>query len=153
MSVNLSVSQLTDAGLVDHLDGVLRQSGLDPAQLVLEITEGMLLADTEERIGELHRLKRLGVRLAIDDFGVGYSSFNYLRRLPVDTLKLDRAFVARLEKNAGDRTVARAIIELGGTIGLQVIAEGIETEAQRAILFDLGCTIGQGFLFGQPAPA
>jgi diguanylate cyclase (GGDEF)-like protein/PAS domain S-box-containing protein len=152
LSVNLSVSQLRDQQLVGHLERVIARSELDPADIVLEITESVLLEDTEERIAELQELKAVGVRLAIDDFGIGYSSFSYLRRLPVDILKLDRAFVSGLETSVNDRTVARAIIELGRTLGLDVIAEGIETDAQRRILLDLGCTTGQGFLLGRPVP-
>jgi diguanylate cyclase (GGDEF)-like protein/PAS domain S-box-containing protein len=153
LSVNLSVSQLRDPELAGHLERVIARSGIRPSDLVLEITESVLLEDTEERIAELHELKDIGVRLAIDDFGIGYSSFSYLRRLPVDILKLDRAFVSGLATSENDRTVARAIIELGRTLGLDVIAEGIETDEQRRILLELGCTTGQGYLLGRPAPA
>jgi EAL domain-containing protein (putative c-di-GMP-specific phosphodiesterase class I) len=153
MSVNLSVSQLRDRHLVENVRRALDEHQLAPGSLVLEITESALLDDTEERIAELRALKDLGVLLAIDDFGIGYSSFSYLRRLPVDILKLDRSFVVSIDTRTDDRIVANAILDLGRTLGLRVIAEGIETAAQRDVLADLGCELGQGYLFGRAASA
>ena len=152
MSVNLSVAQLRDPTLVERVRRALVEHELPPGTLVLEITESALLDDTEERINELRALKDLGVLLAIDDFGTGYSSFSYLRRLPIDILKLDRSFVSTIDSRPDDRIVASAILDLGRTLGLRVIAEGIETASQREVLADLGCELGQGFLFGRPAP-
>ncbi|HET7685463.1 MAG TPA: EAL domain-containing protein, partial [Candidatus Limnocylindria bacterium] len=152
VSVNLSVAQLRDATLVERVRRALVDHRLPAGSLVLEITESALLDDTEERIAQLRALKELGVLLAIDDFGTGYSSFSYLRRLPIDILKLDRSFVSTIDTRKDDRVVASAILDLGRTLGLRVIAEGIETAAQRDILTELGCELGQGFLFGRPAP-
>lgn len=151
VSVNLSVAQLRDATLIERVRQALVDHGLPPGSLVLEITESALLDDTEERTAELRALKQLGVLLAIDDFGTGYSSFSYLRRLPVDILKLDRSFVSSIDTRTDDRVVASAIFDLGRILGLRVIAEGIETVSQRDILADLGCELGQGYLFGRPA--
>jgi predicted signal transduction protein with EAL and GGDEF domain len=151
VSVNLSVAQLRDPTLTERVRSALVEHQLPPGSLVLEITESALLDDTEERIAELHALKELGVLLAIDDFGTGYSSFSYLRRLPIDILKLDRSFVSTIDTRPDDRVVASAILDLGRTLGLRVIAEGIETAAQREVLAELGCELGQGFLFGRAA--
>ena len=151
MSVNLSVAQLRDPTLVERVRRALVEHELPPGTLVLEITESALLDDTEERIAQLRAFKNLGVLLAIDDFGTGYSSFSYLRRLPIDILKLDRSFVSTIDTRPDDRIVASAILDLGRTLGLRVIAEGIETAAQREVLAELGCELGQGFLFGRPA--
>jgi diguanylate cyclase (GGDEF)-like protein/PAS domain S-box-containing protein len=151
VSVNLSVAQLRDTTLLERLRRALVEYRLPPGSLVLEITESALLEDTEERISGLYALKDLGVLLAIDDFGTGYSSFSYLRRLPIDILQLDRSFVSTIDARADDRVVANAILDLGRTLGMRVIAEGIETDAQREVLTELGCELGQGFLFGRPA--
>ena len=150
LSVNLSARQFQHAGLVDDVAGILTATGVDPAQMVLEITESMLMHDTDCTIDTLDRLKALGLRLAIDDFGTGYSSLSYLRRFPVDILKIDRSFVDGIAAENGDATIAEAVVQLGRALRLQTVAEGIETTEQWSTLHNLGCELGQGFLFARP---
>jgi diguanylate cyclase (GGDEF)-like protein len=151
LSVNLSACQLQSADLAADVAAALQASGLAPSALVLEITETVLMRDVEDTIECLEDLKKLGVLLAVDDFGTGYSSLDYLRRFPIDILKIDKAFVDDLV--SGDATLAQAIIDLGESFGLQVVAEGIEHEPQRQRLIELGCGLGQGFCFARPMPA
>ena len=132
---------------------MLRETGLDPRLLKLEITESAVVADAETAVETLRGLKALGVGLAIDDFGTGYSSLNYLRHFPVDALKIDRAFVAGLGRDEGDAAIVAAVIGLAHTLGLRVVAEGIETTEQLGLLRGLGCEQGQGYRFGRPQPA
>ncbi|MGH9035328.1 MAG: putative bifunctional diguanylate cyclase/phosphodiesterase [Acidimicrobiia bacterium] len=153
LSVNLSARQLQDSGLVGEVEEALRQSGLEPNRLVLEITESMLMKEPETAAERLRTLKGLGIRLAIDDFGTGYSSLNYLRRFPVDVLKIDKAFVGAIAGGPEDAALAHAIVRLAITLGLGTVAEGIETEEQLADLRRLGCELGQGYLFACPLPA
>ncbi|OGT92352.1 MAG: hypothetical protein A2083_08045 [Gemmatimonadetes bacterium GWC2_71_9] len=150
ISVNLSARQLSHVGLLDHLATALRTSGLAPECLRLEITESVLVEGIEAVSARLERLRTLNVTLDMDDFGTGYSSLSYLRRFPLDALKIDRSFVRRLGGRRGDLEVVRAILALGHSLGMDVIAEGVETEAQRDHLIELGCTIGQGYLFAEP---
>src|SRR5207247_1310355 len=126
------------------------ESGLAPGALVIEITESVLMHDVEATIARLWEAKRLGVRIAVDDFGTGYSSLQYLMRLPLDMVKLPRVFVEHLEDRANERTVARAILELGHNLGLRVVGEGIERRGQLEHLLDLRCDLGQGFHFARP---
>ena len=149
MSVNLSVRQLQSDSIVADVRAALERTGLAPASLVLEITESVMMADTEFAVQRLCDLKALGVRLAMDDFGTGYSSLSYLSRFPVDILKMDRSFVGSGENVA----LQSAIIALGASLSLEVIAEGIELPEQERSLQDLGCEIGQGFLFARPMGA
>src|SRR2546430_1205150 len=146
MSVNLSVRQLQSDSIVADVRCALEQSGLDPSALVLEITESVMMADTDFAVQRLEVLKALGIRLAMDDFGTGYSSLSYLSRFPVDILKMDRSFVGSGENVA----LTSAIIALGASLELDVVAEGIELPEQENSLHDLGCEIGQGFLFARP---
>jgi diguanylate cyclase (GGDEF)-like protein/PAS domain S-box-containing protein len=146
MSVNLSVRQLQSDSIVADVRCALEQSGLDPSGLVLEITESVMMADTDFAVQRLLDLKALGIRLAMDDFGTGYSSLSYLSRFPVDILKMDRSFVGSGENVA----LTSAIIALGASLELDVVAEGIELPEQESSLHDLGCEIGQGFLFARP---
>src|SRR5262245_9717921 len=146
ISVNLSVRQLQSDSIVSDVRCALETSGLPPESLVLEITESVMMADTEFAVQRLSALKDLGVRLAMDDFGTGYSSLSYLSRFPVDILKMDRSFVGAGENVA----LQSAIIALGASLELDVVAEGIELEEQERSLHDLGCEIGQGFLFARP---
>jgi diguanylate cyclase (GGDEF)-like protein/PAS domain S-box-containing protein len=146
MSVNLSVRQLQSDSIVADVRHALEQSGLSPSALVLEITESVMMADTDFAVQRLEDLKALGVRLAMDDFGTGYSSLSYLSRFPVDILKMDRSFVGSGENVA----LTSAIIALGSSLELDVVAEGIELEEQEESLHDLGCELGQGFLFARP---
>jgi len=148
VSVNLSALQLTQTDIVDDVHRVLRHSGLDPARLVLEITESLLMEGTEETRSAFHRLHGLGVQLSIDDFGTGYSSLAYLQNLPFDVLKVDRAFVARL--GHGHTALVEGILGLARALGLGAVAEGIETPAELDSLRALGCEAGQGYLFSRP---
>ena len=147
ITVNLSGRQLQEPGIVDDVRSALSDSGLDPCHLVLELTESMLMKNTELSMSRLTELKGLGVSLAIDDFGTGYSSLSYLQRFPIDILKIDRAFVDVIDKGGEGPVLASAIVALGDTLRMSTVAEGIETEAQRAKLLQLGCELGQGFLF------
>jgi diguanylate cyclase (GGDEF)-like protein/PAS domain S-box-containing protein len=149
ISVNLSVRQLQSDSIVSDVRVALETSGLPPESLVLEITESVMMSDTDFAVQRLSDLKALGVRLAMDDFGTGYSSLSYLSRFPVDILKMDRSFVASGENVA----LQSAIIALGASLELDVVAEGIELEEQERSLHDLGCEIGQGFLFARPMPS
>lgn len=153
ITVNLSGRQLQDAQIVADVRQALEDSGLDPTQLVLEITESMLMHNTELSMGRLVALKALGVSLAIDDFGTGYSSLSYLQRYPIDILKIDKAFVEVIDRGGEGPVLAQAIVALGETLRMNAVAEGIETEAQRAALLGLGCELGQGYLFAPPLDA
>ncbi len=152
MSINLSVKQLQHSDIVADVRDALAASGLDPASLTLEITETVMMTDTDLVVQRLVELKQLGVRLAMDDFGTGYSSLSYLSRFPVDVLKMDRSF---LREGAAPETsgLTSAVVALGGTLKLQVVAEGIELPEQWETLRDLGCDLGQGFLFARPMDA
>ncbi|HEX6614731.1 MAG TPA: EAL domain-containing protein [Gemmatimonadales bacterium] len=147
VSVNISGRQLHGAGLAEALGRTLAASGVDPSSVVLEITESVLMQETDAVLERLRRLKALGVRLAIDDFGTGYSSLNYLQRFPIDILKIAKPFVEEVNQGADRSAVARAIIGLGDTLRLETVAEGIERTEQRAALLALGCTLGQGHYF------
>jgi diguanylate cyclase (GGDEF)-like protein/PAS domain S-box-containing protein len=153
MSVNLSARQFADPGLVHDVREALFSSGLTPSALKLEITESVAIDDVESAIAKLHALKSLGVQLAIDDFGTGYSWLNYLKRFPVDTLKIDRSFVERVDCDAQDAAIVHSVVTLAKTLQLNVIGEGIESQAQAKHLHALGCDSGQGYLFSRPQPA
>src|SRR4051794_36134459 len=153
VGVNLSARQLQEFTLVGQIAAALSDSGLPAEQLVLEITETVLMQDLEETVVKLQELKRLGVRLSVDDFGTGYSSLQYLRRFPLDSLKIAKSFVDGVSGPSQDSAVARAIIELGTSFQLRVVAEGIERIEQHAHLLELGCMHGQGFLYSRPVPA
>jgi len=131
----------------------LQTSGLPAHLLELELTESILLQDVDSTIATLQGLKTLGVKLSIDDFGTGYSSLSYLKRLAVDKLKIDQSFVRDMLTDADGASIVKAIVQLGHNLQLTVIAEGVETEAQRQALTEVGCDEAQGYLFGRPAPA
>jgi EAL domain-containing protein (putative c-di-GMP-specific phosphodiesterase class I) len=150
IAVNVSGNHLQSGSLAGNVSDALDRSGLPAEALVLEITETVIMSDIEPTIEALRELKDLGVRLAVDDFGTGYSSLQYLRRFPIDILKIDKAFVDDLGGGSDDAALARAIIDLGQSFELAVVAEGIEREEQRARLLELGCDLGQGFLFARP---
>jgi predicted signal transduction protein with EAL and GGDEF domain len=152
MSVNLAARQLLAPDLATVVEGVVRHSGIDPARLCLEITESALLADTELSARALARLKALGVRIGVDDFGTGFSSLTYLKRFPVDVLKIDRSFVSGLCHDPQDRAIVAAVIDLAHAFGLTTVAEGVETADQLARLTALGCEQGQGYLWSRPLP-
>jgi EAL domain-containing protein (putative c-di-GMP-specific phosphodiesterase class I) len=153
VGVNLSVIQLQEPGFVDEVAAALRAARLDPSKLILEITETLLMHDVELVSDTLRRLKALGVQLAVDDFGTGYSSLQYLRRFPIDILKIAKSFIEGIGRGADDATLARAIIDLGESFQLRVVAEGIEQPEQVRRLLELGCEFGQGFHFSRPMPA
>jgi EAL domain-containing protein (putative c-di-GMP-specific phosphodiesterase class I) len=153
VTVNLSAKQVADSRIVDQVRHALDASGLEPFRLVLEITETVLMHDRDAAAATLWELKGLGVRIAIDDFGTGYSSLAYLRRFPIDMLKVAREFVDGLGRDAHDDVITRAIVELANTLGLVTIAEGIETAQQSEHCSALGCDIAQGYLFSRPIEA
>jgi EAL domain-containing protein (putative c-di-GMP-specific phosphodiesterase class I) len=153
MAVNLSPWQLKDPELVGKVADVLRETGIDPTRLTLEITETALVEESHAMLAKLRELKALGVRLSIDDFGTGYSSLSYLRQFPMDGVKIAKPFVDNIAQGADDSALARAIITLGETLELEIIAEGIEEEGQMRELRRLGCKLGQGFYSSCPLPA
>jgi diguanylate cyclase (GGDEF)-like protein/PAS domain S-box-containing protein len=150
VSVNVSARQLSEDSLADDFAAMLRDSGADPTRLLLEITETSLMADVESNLRILRRLADLGLRVAVDDFGTGYSSLAQLARLPVNVLKIDRAFVDGLDKSEESRTIIRAVIGLGRSLGLKLVAEGVENGAQQRELCAYGCDLIQGYYFHRP---
>lgn len=153
VSVNLAARHFRLPKLVDRVDSLLQAYGLPPRLLELEITESTLLEVSSQTTETLRALEQLGVGLALDDFGTGYSSLSYLKRLPLTALKIDQSFVRDLVTDSDDRTLAATIVTLGHYMDLVVVAEGVETEEQRSILFEQGCDLAQGYLFGRPVPA
>ncbi len=149
VAVNISGRHLQHGDLVDDVANALRESGLEPGNLVIELTESTMMFNTDANLERLRQLKELGVRIAIDDFGTGYSSLSYLHRFPIDILKIDRSFVSRLTSSSNGPDLARAVITLGETLGLDTVAEGIELEPQVGALLAMGCVAGQGFLFAK----
>ena len=152
IAVNVSAYQFRQHYFVDQVLAALRKTGADPRRLKLELTESLLVRDVEALIGKMEVLRARGVGFALDDFGTGYSSLAYLRRLPIDQLKIDQSFVRDVLRNTGDATIVRSIVALGRSLGLGVIAEGVETTAQRSFLSSVGCFACQGYLTGRPMP-
>jgi diguanylate cyclase (GGDEF)-like protein/PAS domain S-box-containing protein len=150
MAVNLSARQLTRPEIVDEVRETLADTGLEPSSLILEITESMVMQDMELAIERLNQLKALGVLLAIDDFGTGYSSLNYVRRFPVDILKVDKSFIDEVSEGGESSALTAAVIELAGILNLKPVAEGIERADQLERLMELNCDLGQGYLFARP---
>lgn len=153
MSVNLSARQLLQPGLADFIRSTLESTGLDPRDLVLEVTETVLVDDADHANHVLQGLRDIGVRVSIDDFGTGYASLTYLRRLPVDILKIDQTFVSGLVEDGDDAGIVETIVDLGTRLGLSVIAEGVEEEIQAERLKGLGCRLAQGYYFSVPVTA
>jgi predicted signal transduction protein with EAL and GGDEF domain len=153
VSVNVSGRQVAEPGFVEAVANALRRSGIPPDRLVLEFTENVLIEDSAQSAATLAELKGLGVRLAIDDFGTGFSSLGYLRRFPIDVLKIDGSFIASLSAGQEQRAVVNAILRLGETLHLDTVAEGIEHAGQVADLRGMGATFGQGYFFARPMPA
>jgi PAS domain S-box-containing protein len=153
VAVNLSTKQLADVALFDNITEVLTSSGLDPRALWLEVTETALVEDLDQATDLLERLAALGIGITIDDFGTGWASLTYLKQFPVHALKIDQSFVAGIDHNPQDAAIARSIISLGEELDMIVVAEGIETLAQQSALQTMGCSLGQGFLYGRPLPA
>jgi diguanylate cyclase (GGDEF)-like protein len=153
MSVNLSASQLSRSDLADTVERVLRETGLQGSRLTLDVTETVYVQVLAGNTAILDRLGGLGVRFSIDDFSTGYSSLSYLKRLPAHAIKIDQSFVEGIGKNVEDTAIVRMILELAHTLGLGVIAEGVETEEQAAVLKEMGCDFAQGYHFAKPLPA
>ncbi len=153
VGVNLSARQFSRQGLADHVEGLLMQSGISSRQLGLEMTESSLIPNVNTALGVLGGLRRLGVSLLMDDFGTGYSSLSHLHAFPFDVLKIDRSFVCRMTEGDQPLQIVRTIIELARVMGMDVVAEGIETVEQYRLLSEMGCRYGQGYLFARPMSA
>ncbi|MCA1245946.1 EAL domain-containing protein [Massilia sp. MS-15] len=153
VAVNVSAHQFRQPGFVSDVLEIVDESGIDPRLLKLELTETLLIDDVDDTVDKMLQLKALGIGFALDDFGTGYSSLSYLKRLPLDQLKIDRSFVRDILEDPNDASIARSIVALSQSLGLGIIAEGVETEAQRAFLAKIGCGCCQGYLFGRPMEA
>jgi len=153
VAVNLSARQFGAADLIESIEQVLNDTGLDPKYLEIELTESLFMSDVTPAVDLLHRMKALGVNLSIDDFGTGYSSLSYLSRFPIDVLKIDRSFVADITRDANDEAIVTSIIALAHNLKLAVIAEGVETGEQLDYLRRHGCDEIQGYYFSRPVPA
>lgn len=152
LSVNVSAKQFHQADFVAQLKAVVQRHAINPMLLKLELTESLLLDNIEGTVATINALKEIGIRFSLDDFGTGYSSLQYLKRLPLDQLKIDQSFVRDLATDSSDKVIVRTIIVMAQSLGLNVIAEGVETEEQRQLLLDMGCTNYQGYLFSKPVP-
>ncbi|EPR40233.1 diguanylate cyclase/phosphodiesterase with PAS/PAC sensor(s) [Desulfovibrio sp. X2] len=152
VAVNLSMRQLSQKGLVEHIAGVLERTGLDPALLEFEITETAIMSRVEQAVAVLRDIRDLGAQITVDDFGTGYSSLYYLKRFPIRGLKIDKSFVSHLPDNGDDLAIVRTVISMAASLGLHVTAEGVEVAAQAETLRALGCEFAQGYLFGRPMP-
>jgi EAL domain-containing protein (putative c-di-GMP-specific phosphodiesterase class I) len=152
IAVNLSPAQFMHGDLVGLVHSILLETGLAPGRLELEITEGVLIEDFDRGLSLLRRLKALGVRISMDDFGSGYSSLSYLQAFPFDKIKIDRAFVMNLGRNPQSAAIVRAVIDLGHGMDMSIVAEGVETSEQLAFLANEGCDAVQGYLIGKPLP-
>jgi diguanylate cyclase (GGDEF)-like protein len=153
VSVNLSVKQFEQPGLADRVADIVRAAGIESRMVHFEITESAAMQSSEQNLGALHALRNLGCRILVDDFGTGYSSLSYLKHLPVDTLKIDRAFVRDMAVDANDAAIVSAIVGIAKSLGLHLVAEGIESAEQLECLRTLGCEVGQGFFFSPPIAA
>jgi EAL domain-containing protein (putative c-di-GMP-specific phosphodiesterase class I) len=152
LAVNVSARQFHLADFVAQVQAIVQRHAINPKLLKLELTEGMLLENIEEIINKMHEIQALGVGFSMDDFGTGYSSLQYLKRLPLDQIKIDQSFVRDITTDPNDASIVQTIIVMAGTLGLSVVAEGVETEVQREFLELRGCTHFQGYLFGRPVP-
>jgi EAL domain-containing protein (putative c-di-GMP-specific phosphodiesterase class I) len=153
IAVNLSAAQFKARDLVDHVTTALRLSGLPGRRLELEITESLLLADTDATLETLHRLRDHGIRISMDDFGTGYSSLSYLRSFPFDKIKIDRSFVQDLANHPDSEAIVSAVVGLGQSLGMETTAEGVETDEELRIVREQGCGEVQGYLFSPPVSA
>ncbi|MAT93733.1 MAG: hypothetical protein CME59_14135 [Halioglobus sp.] len=153
VAVNVSSEQFRRAGLVEVVEDALLANGIAPHNLVIEITEGAMMSDEDRALRTLRQLKEIGVQIALDDFGTGYSSLSYVHRFPVDILKIDRSFVAGVERDEGSRAITMAVIALAHQLGLRVVGEGVESVAQQRFLIDNGCDELQGYLYSKPLSA
>jgi diguanylate cyclase (GGDEF)-like protein/PAS domain S-box-containing protein len=152
VAVNVSPVQFAQDGFVERVKHALDESGIDPDCLKLELTESMMLNNVDDAIAKMQQIREFGVGFSMDDFGTGFSSLSYLKKLPLDQLKIDQSFIRDLVLDPNDKAIVEAIITMGGAFGLSIIAEGVETEAQRSLLFQNGCNTFQGYLFGKPVP-
>jgi len=150
VAINLSLKELSQASFIPHCRSVFEEHGVSPSRVELEITETTLMLDAAKTLPLLDELRAMGVHLSIDDFGTGYSSLSALQQFPIGALKIDQSFVRTAAGDPDDATIVRTIIEMGRSLGLQVVAEGIETDEQREFLVRSGCQFGQGRLFGDP---
>ena len=153
VAVNLSPAQFHDGDIAETVASVLKETGLAPERLEIEITENLLINDTEEVLGKLNRLRELGVAIAMDDFGTGYSSLSYLARFPFSKIKIDRQFIRNMTRDSAMRAIVKTIVALGKSLEIAVTAEGVETQEQDAMLREFGCPQVQGFLYGYPEAA
>ena len=153
VSVNVSARQFREKNLINRVASALKESGLEAKYLELEVTESLIMQDVELAVSTMKDLQGLGVQLSIDDFGTGYSSLSALKTFPVSRLKIDKSFIDGLLADENDKAVAGAVISLGQTLNLRVIAEGVETEAQAELLRNINCDEMQGYLFSKPLPA
>ncbi|MBW2712748.1 MAG: EAL domain-containing protein [Deltaproteobacteria bacterium] len=153
MAVNLSGRQFREENLVGIVRGALSQANLDARYLHLELTESILMESGDMTQEILNELRRMGIRIAIDDFGTGYSSLSYLQKFQLDELKIDRSFIKDIARNPNDASITRAIILMAHSLGLEIVAEGIETEAQKEFIREHGCRFAQGYLYSRPVPA
>jgi EAL domain-containing protein (putative c-di-GMP-specific phosphodiesterase class I) len=152
LSVNVSARQFMQPSFVDEVSAILQETGVSPQSLKLELTESLVLENVEGTIVKMTELKALGVQFSVDDFGTGHSSLAYLTRLPLDQLKIDQSFVRNIGIKANDGVIVQTIIGMARNLGLEVIAEGVETQAQQEFLALHGCNLYQGYLFGKPTP-
>jgi len=152
IAINLSAIQITRGNLQLQVKQCLQRTGLPPENLELEITESLFIDASEAILEQINALRALGITFSIDDFGTGYSSLAYLKRLPVERLKIDQSFIHDIPGDPGNAAIASAVIGIGQSLGLRVIAEGIETEQQRLFLLQHNCPYGQGYLLGRPVP-
>ena len=153
ISVNLSPLQIMAGDFLPMLASLLEETGMDPQRLVFEVTEGVMLDRSAHVIGVLRELNRMGIRVALDDFGIGYSSLSYLRSFQFDRIKIDRSFVSNIERDRDAHSILCAITTLGKTLRMKVVAEGVETEVQRLLVQAAGCELVQGYLFWAAVPA
>jgi EAL domain-containing protein (putative c-di-GMP-specific phosphodiesterase class I) len=153
VAVNLSARNLLDLNLVDEVASLIEEAGVPPRSLTLELTESMVMSDSQRSVVVLEGLAELGVCLSCDDFGTGYSSLAHLRRLPIGEIKIDRSFIARMTEEESDRAIARSVLALGRDLGLTTVAEGVESSDGLDLLGQLGCDLAQGFYVCPPLPA
>ncbi|MEQ1916879.1 MAG: bifunctional diguanylate cyclase/phosphodiesterase, partial [Gallionella sp.] len=152
LSINVSAKQFHQVNFVSQIRRTLLESGAKPSQIKLELTESSMLKNVEDTVAKMNELKLMGIRFSLDDFGTGHSSLLYLKRLPLDQIKIDQSFVRDISTDASDAVIVKAIISMSDAMGLNVIAEGVETAEQRNFLDDHGCHVFQGYLFGRPVP-
>ena len=152
LAVNVSARQFQQTDFAVQIHAAVKRHAINPRRLKLELTEGMLLENIEETIAIMNELNAIGIRFSLDDFGTGYSSLQYLKRLPLDQLKIDQSFVRDIVIDGSDQAIVRTIVAIAQSLDMRVIAEGVETEEQRQLLLENGCSNYQGYLFGKPLP-